>query len=59
MQEAQESGDLRYRKVKGVDKPADMIIKYLTNKEIQRDLNMIGIDTREGRADRILEMTFE
>ena len=58
VQEVQDNGDLRYRKAKGTDNPADMITKYLTHGEIQRYLDMIGIDTREGRADRSLEIAF-
>jgi hypothetical protein len=57
IQQVQEDGDLRYRKVKGTQNPADMITKYLNNSEITKYLVMVGIDARTGRADSSLEIT--
>ena len=55
IQQVQEDGDLRYREVKGTQNPADMITKYLSSSEINKYLEMLGIDTRTGRADSSLE----
>ena len=56
VQEIQDNGNLRYRKVKGTDNQADMIHQV---KGTDNQTDRIGIDTREGRADRSLEITFE
>ena len=57
VQEVQDNGDLRFRKVKGTENPADVITKYLPNHEIQKYLKMVGMDTRGGRADSSFEIT--
>ena len=57
IQQVQEDGDLRYRKVKGTQNPADMITKYLASSEVNKYLEILGIDTRTGRADSSLEIT--
>ena len=57
IQQVQEDGDLRYRKVKGTQNPADMITKFLSSIEISRYLVMVGLDPRTGRADSSLEIT--
>ena len=57
IQQLQEDGDLRYRKVKGTQNSADTITKYLNSSEINKYLEMLGIDIRTGRADSSLEIT--
>ncbi len=56
IQEACESGELRYRKIKGTSNPADMLTKSLTALDIARYMEFIGIVLMEGRAEKSLEM---
>ena len=56
VQEKQETGELRYRKVKGTENPADLATKPLTLDSAQRYMNMIGQECREGRAERSLRV---
>ena len=57
-QEKAEKEELRYRKVKGTENPADALTKPLTHVELMRYLISVGTEPRFGRADRSLEITF-
>jgi len=59
VQEKSESGELRYRKVKGMDTPADLLTKALTAGEIQKYMSSVGLEAREGRAEKGLELTVD
>ena len=56
VQEKQEQGELRYRKVKGTENPADALTKAMTRGEMEKYLSMLEIETRMGRADKGLHM---
>ena len=57
VQEKAETGELRYRKVKGTDNPADACTKSLPAHEVKRYTQEVGIELRGGRADTSLEIT--
>jgi hypothetical protein len=54
VQERAESGDLRYRKVRGTENPADMLTKTLSAPEITRYMQDLAWEKCEGRAERSL-----
>ena len=54
VQECAESGELRYRKVRGTDNPADMLTKPLTAPEMSRYMTDLSWVKSGGRADRSL-----
>ena len=56
VQEKQEAGELRYRKVKGTENPADALTKAMTRGEMEKYLDMLATETRTGRADKGLQM---
>ena len=56
VQEKQERGDLRYRKVKGTENPADALTKAMTRGEMEKYLEMLAMETRSGRAEKGLQM---
>ena len=58
VQEKAESGELRYRKVKGTENPADLMTKALTGIEIQKYMTKINLQGMKGRADMSLEAQF-
>jgi hypothetical protein len=57
VQEKAENGELRYHKVRGDCNPADMMTKPLTGPAVERYMNMLAIDNRDGRAQKGLEIT--
>ncbi len=57
IQEKSETEELRYRKVKGTENPADILTKSLPSTTIHKYLQEVGIDTRTGRAESSLELT--
>ena len=59
VQEKAESGELRYRQVKGTENPADLMTKALTGVEIQKYMTKINLQGMKGRADMSLEAQFE
>ena len=58
VQEKAESGELRYRKVKGTENPADLMTKALTGPEIQKYMAKISLQGMRGRADMSLEAQY-
>ena len=56
VQEKQEQGELRYRKIKGTENPADALTKAMTRGEMEKYLSMLEIETRMGRADKGLQI---
>ena len=56
VQEKNEEGELRYKKVRGTENPADLLTKPMTNTEIEKYINLIGLEVQEGRAEKSLQM---
>ena len=56
VQQKHETEELRYRKVKGTENPADALTKALSGSAIQKYLPWGGLESREGRADSSLEV---
>ena len=56
VQEKQEQGELRYRKIKGTENPADALTKAMTRGEMEKYLDMLAMETRTGRAEKGLQM---
>ena len=55
VQQKNEEGEIRYRKVKGTENPADAMTKALVQADIEKYMNMISLHAAEGRADKGLE----
>ena len=58
IQEKHENKELRYRKVKGTDNPADALTKSLASPAMRKYLLDVGMEPRSGRADSSLEITY-
>ena len=58
VQEKAESGELRYRKVKGTDNPADLMTKTLSGMEIKKYMEKINLTGMRGRAEKSLEAQY-
>ena len=58
IQEKRENEELRYRKVKGTDNPADALTKSLASPAMNKYLLDVGMEPRSGRADSSLEITY-
>ena len=58
VQEKAESGELRYRKVKGTENPADLMTKALTGEEIKKNMEKINLTRMRGRAEKSLEAQY-
>ena len=58
VQEKAESGELRYRKVKGTENPADLMTKALTGAEIKKYMERINLTGMRGRAEKSLEAQY-
>ena len=58
VQEKAESGELRYRKVRGTDNPADLMTKALTGMEIKKYMEKINLTGMQGRAEKSLEAQY-
>ena len=56
VQEKQEQGELRYRKIKGTENPANALTKAMTSGEMEKYLTMLAIEVKTGRADKGLQM---
>ena len=56
VQEKRENEELRFRKVKGTDNPADALTKALASTLMQRYLPWVGMQARTGRASSSLEV---
>ena len=56
VQEKADSGDLRYRKVKGEEIIADLLTKPLKDADVQKFMNMTSMCTMAGRAHLALDM---
>ena len=54
VQEAAELEELRFRKVKGEENPADLGTKHLIRKRIDELISKISLREAEGRADQSL-----
>ena len=52
----QEQGELRYRKVKGTENPADALTKAMARGEMEKYLDSLAMEPRIGRADKGLQM---
>ena len=58
VQEKNESGELRYRKVKGKENPADAMTKALAKQDMAKHMRKISQEQREGRAPKGLEVVY-
>ena len=56
IQETAEKGELKYQKVLGTLNPADVMTKYLGQKEIEKYMGMLNQEYRSGRADGALDL---
>ena len=56
IQEKQESGDLKFRKVEGEANPADAGTKYLPEEKSRRHMTFVGQRVVEGRAKTSLRV---
>ena len=57
IQEKAENGELVYRKVKGINNPADSLTKSLSGPDIARYMTMMGVASSSGRAEMGLQLT--
>ena len=58
VQEKAESGELRYKKVRGTQNPADALTKPLPAGSLKKYADMVNIGFRDGRAEKGLQITF-
>ena len=56
IQEAEEQGLVKYRKVLGTNNPADLMTKVLSYTVIERHMAFIAQETRQGKAKLGLEV---
>ena len=56
IQELREDGGLEVKKVKGTANVADQCTKYLNGGEVERGVEMLGMQFRGGRAERAMEV---
>ena len=57
IQEAADTGELKYKKVLGTSNPADLMTKYLAEKDIEKYMNIINQEYRKGRAETALDVS--
>ena len=57
IQERAETGELRYKKVRGTTNPADALTKSLSASDLKRYVEMLGVELKDGRANMSLEIT--
>ena len=57
IQEKEETGELRYNKVKGLANPADMGTKQLNEKKVCQYMKDIGLVEKGGRAQESLKIS--
>ena len=55
VQQKNEEGEIRYRKVKGTENPADAMTKALAQADIEKYMKMIGQHAAQGRAEKGLD----
>ena len=55
VQQKNEEGEIRYKKVKGTENPADAMTKALAQAEIEKYMIMISQHAAEGRAEKGLD----
>ena len=56
VQEVEEEGTLKYRKVSGDRNPADMLTKHLKEEKILKYSEELGMEARQGRAAKGLHI---
>ena len=56
VQQLKEGGGFDVKKVKGTENPADQMTKYLGAGEVEKGVEMLGMEFREGRADGSIRM---
>ena len=57
VQEKIEDGEIKLRKVGGESNPADLMTKHLNGTKIEKHMETIGQESRDGRAEKSLELT--
>ena len=56
IQELREEGGVTIKKVKGTANPADQLTKHLIPREVEKGLELCGMERREGRAKRTVRL---
>ena len=57
IQERAEEGEIQVRKVRGDSNVADLMTKHLNEASMQKYMDMLGCESRAGRADTSLHLT--
>ena len=56
IQDLRADGGVTVKKVKGTENPADQLTKYLGAGEVDKGVQMVGMEFREGRAEKGVEV---
>jgi hypothetical protein len=56
IQELREREGVEVKKVRGTENPADQLTKYLGAGEVDKAVQMVGMEFREGRAEKGVEV---
>ena len=56
LQEMREEGELKFEKVLGTENPADLMTKLVTPALRRKHCDMMGLETKEGRAHMSLHI---
>lgn len=56
IQEMREEGEVMVQKISGKGNVADQLTKYLGNKEVERGLQMLGMEVRTGRPEGAVKL---
>lgn len=59
VQELREGGGLEVRKVKGTENVADQCTKYLSGEGVRKGVVMLGMEFREGKAEKAVEVAVD
>ena len=59
IQEMRESGGVEVKKVKGTANPADQLTKNLMPQEVEKGLELCGMEARAGRSEKAMEVKSE
>jgi hypothetical protein len=56
IQDLRADGGVNVKKVKGTENPADQLTKYWGKERVEKGIEWLGMEIREGRADGGVEM---
>ena len=57
VQQKQDTGELKFKKVDGEQNPGDLMTKYLSQKVVDKLMKVINMEFKEGRADSGLKVS--